>query len=182
MDEKRLVARAKKDPEAFGELYELYIDRVFKYVKVRVGDETATEDIVSDAWLKILDNIGRYHDDGKSFAAWVFTIVANTVNDHYRKRRTVVNLQQVEDSLISPDESRDSIFASIEINRMLKTLTETQREAILLRYAGDLRIQDIAEILGKSEGAVKTLLARAMKRLREEMEGGKQNDTEESVS
>ncbi len=182
MDEKRLIARAKRDPQAFGDLYELYIDRVFKYVKVRVGDTTVTEDIVSDIWFKALKSIDRYDHRGKPFAAWLFTIVSNSVKDHYRQKKTVVPLGQVEDTLISPDKRTDSVLTSIEINRSLGNLTNEQREAVLLRYAGDLQIRDIAAVLGKTEGAVKGLLTRALKCLREEMKGGQRDDTMATVS
>lgn len=174
MDEKYLIARAKQDSQAFGRLYELYNDRISDYIKARVTDKTTVEDIVSDTWLKILGNIHRYNDQGTSFAAWAFTIARNTINDYYRQRRVTVSLQQAGEHLVGVEAPRDNVLFTMELDRMLQTLPESQREAILLRYGADLKVQDIAQMLGKSQGAVKARLTRALRRLREEMKQKKQ--------
>jgi RNA polymerase sigma-70 factor (ECF subfamily) len=175
MDEKHLISRAKTSSEAFGELYELHFERVYRYVAKRVSNREVAEDIVSDVWLKVLDKIDTYEDMGRPFASWLFSISANTVKDYYRRHRQVVNFEDVEEILYS-EGKEEEILSRIHLDEAITNLTPSQQEVVLMRFEEDLKFQEIAASLGKSEGSVKALMVRALKALREYINKGGNKD------
>src|SRR5256885_17148405 len=88
-DEQALVERAKRDPNAFGELYDRYLLQIYRFVYSRVRDQTIAEDVTSEVFMKALKSIGRYQDTGKPFSAWLYQIAVNSVADRYRAARPV---------------------------------------------------------------------------------------------
>ena len=96
-DEDKLIEQAKTDPEAFGKLYELYVDRVYNYIYYRVGNEPDAEDLTAKVFYKALNHIPHYHNRGKPFAAWLYRISRNLVANWYRdsQRRQMVALEKV---------------------------------------------------------------------------------------
>lgn len=175
MNEKHLISQAKNSPEAFGELYELYFKRVYRYVIKRVANREVAEDIVADIWLKVLDKIHTYEDMGRPFASWLFSISANTVKDHYRRHRQVVNFENVEGILYS-EGKEEAVLSRIDLDEAISNLTPSQQEVVLMRFEEDLKFREIGASLGKSEGSVKALMIRALKALRESMNKGGNKD------
>src|SRR5579859_2883490 len=86
-EESDLVERAKRDPGAFGELYDRHFNQIYRFVYSRVRDQSAAEDVTSEVFLKALRGIGRYQDTGRPFSAWLYQIAVNAVNDRYRSLR-----------------------------------------------------------------------------------------------
>src|SRR5512143_1505675 len=94
-DEAVLAHQAKSgDTEAFTQLYDAYVERIYRYVYFRVSDDTATEDLVSQVFLKAWQNLDRYKIGGSPFIAWLYTIARNLVIDHYRSHREMVSLEE----------------------------------------------------------------------------------------
>ncbi|MHB1418744.1 MAG: RNA polymerase sigma factor [Bacillota bacterium] len=173
VDDKQLVRRAKHDPEAFGQLYELYFNRVYRYVLSRVGNPGWAEDVVSEIWFKVLNSIKKYDDRGTPFAAWLFTVAANTIKDHYRRQKPAIPLEAIEGSLALPD-AEQGVLSRLQMEQAISRLTSDQQDVVLLRFTADLPLKEIAISLGKTEGAVKALLVRALNVLRQEfIKGGK---------
>jgi len=171
-DERELVERAKSDPEAFGALYDRYFPQIYRFTYSRLRDQPLAEDVTSEVFFKALRNIKSYTYSGHPFSAWLYQIALNAVADHYRGNRGELGLDHavsvssgaatVVDEVIRRDRSR-RIWAAID------QLPKQQRAALILKFGEDLKIEEIAEVLGKSSGAVKLLLHRGVERLRREL-------------
>jgi len=171
-EERDLVERAKQDPEAFGALYDRYFPQIYRFAYSRVRDQSLAEDVTSEVFFKALRNIKRYTYSGHPFSSWLYQITLNAVADHYRGLHGEVDLEEgsslpstapaVVDEVVRRDRSR-RIWAAID------QLPRQQRAAMVLKFSEDRKIEEIAQILGKSSGAVKLLLHRAVERLRREL-------------
>jgi RNA polymerase sigma-70 factor (ECF subfamily) len=167
--ERLLVERAKTDPEAFGALYDRYFSQIYRFVFSRLRDQTAAEDVTSEVFMKALRSIPRYQDTGRPFTAWLYQISVNTVNDRYRANRPTVDLDEVYDLAGSGPGLEETAVQRAEIREIWKTvetLPAPQRTALALKFQEDMKIADIAAVMGKSEGAVKLLIHRGMTKLR----------------
>jgi RNA polymerase sigma-70 factor, ECF subfamily len=173
-DEALLVERAKGDPTAFGELYDRYFPQIYRFVYSRVREQTAAEDVTSEVFVKALRGIGRYQDTGRPFSAWLYQIAVNAVADRYRSARPVQDLDEargtpqagpgVEEVAAQRDELRH-IWAVVE------TLPRQQRTAMVLKFQEDMKIEDIAAVMGKTPGAVKLLIHRGVTAVRGRTQG-----------
>jgi len=170
-EEQDLVERAKIEAEGFGALYDRHFPRIYRFVFSRVRDQSAAEDITSEVFFKALRNIKRYESTGP-FSAWLYQIALNAVTDHYRARRGDVELEAATDvAQPGPSTAEEAIRRDLSrrIWERVDRLPKHQRAAMILKFGEDLKISEIAVILGKSSGAVKLLLHRATERLRGEM-------------
>jgi RNA polymerase sigma-70 factor (ECF subfamily) len=159
-DEESLVRRAQQnDQEAFAQLYEEYFDRIYRYITLKIGDAVEAEDLTQQVFLNSLRSISSFRWKGRPFSAWLYRIAHNQVVDHLRKkRRSDVPL---EETLVGggDDPQRDA-ERRLDIEQVLaaaQKLTDAQREVISLRFTSELSIAQVAEIMGKSQGAVKAL-------------------------
>ncbi len=164
-----IVARAQQDREAFGLLYDRYLDRIYRFCYRRLGSREAAEDATSAIFTKALTALATYQERPGGFRAWIFTIAHNVVTDVYRERGRRPSEPLAEDfDVIDPDPSpEDAAVASDERRRLralLAHLTPDQQQVIELRLAG-LSGAEIGEILGRSRGAVNLAQHRAVKRL-----------------
>ena len=163
--EDRLVEQAKDDAEAFGKLYDHYFAQIYRFVYSRLRDQDAAEDVTSEVFFKALRAIGRYKPSGHPFSAWLYQISVNAINDHYRGRRPVHSL---DDAIAVADPQRalaDRVVDSSEAARVwtaIDALPPQQRVAMTLKLGEDMKLAQIGEIMGKSEGAVKLLIHRGM--------------------
>jgi len=169
-DERLLVEAAQSDPGKFDALYELHFERVYAYVAVRVRDRATTEDVTSEVFHKALANLRSYEWRGVPFAAWLLRIAANAVIDH--AKRAAREVSAVED----PPEPTKAEVRVVEdrarLFRLVGELPDTQRQVVHQRFVEQRSIREIAERLGKTEGAIKQLQLRALERLRAQMGGG----------
>ena len=159
-DEESLVRRAQKhDHEAFAQLYEEYFDRIYRYITLKIGDAVEAEDLTQQVFLNSLRSISSFKWRGRPFSAWLYRIAHNQVVDHLRKKkRTDVPL---EENLVSGgDNLQLAAERKLDIEGVLsatRQLTDAQREVISLRFTSELSIAQVAEVMGKSQGAVKAL-------------------------
>ncbi len=158
--EESLVRRAqKRDQEAFAQLYEEHFDKIYRYIVLRIGNETEAEDMTQQVFLNALQSISSFKWKGIPFSAWLFRIAHNQVVDYLRKKKRTPVL--LDESLASGDDAPQQIAErKLDIERLLKAtkqLTEAQREVISLRFTSELPIAQVAKIMGKSQGAVKAL-------------------------
>ena len=171
-EERELVERAKQDPEAFGALYDRYFPQIYRFAYSRVRDQSLAEDVTSEVFFKALRNIKRYTYAGHPFSSWLYQITLNAVADHYRGQHGEVELEEgadlpstapsVVDEVVRRDRSR-RIWSAID------QLPRHQRTAMVLKFGEDKKIEEIAQIMGKSAGAVKLLLHRGVERLRRDL-------------
>ena len=172
--EEDLVRRAqRREPEAFGQLYEEHFDRIYRYVMLRVRNQADAEDITQQVFLKALENIGSYRWRGKPFASWLFRIAHNLVVDYWKKKSrekvAAVAPEEIDEMAASPNDPAALAELNFDMKQLAAAcdrLTEGQREIISLRFAGGLSVAESAKVMGKSEGAVKVLQHAALVKLR----------------
>jgi RNA polymerase sigma-70 factor (ECF subfamily) len=173
----RLVERAAGgDATAFGELYDIHVDRIYRHIYYRVGSTGDAEDLTQQVFINAWKAIGRFKKKSSPFAAWLMTISRNLLTDYYRARKTNISLNEDYDK--TSEEPGPAQIAEVESERreLLQTigrLPEEQREVVILRFIEDYSFGEIAAGLRKSEGAVRVILHRALKKLRDIMEEGK---------
>lgn len=171
-EEKHWVLMAKKDPFAFGELYHLYVERVFNYLYGRLGNVQDAEDITSQTFLTALEALDGFRQDG-CFAAWLFTIARNKTMDHFRRHKnSYLNQSSPPDSseIIDPLSEIIQSEQSAELRVLIQALDEDEQELLRLRYLAGLTYAEIAGILGRKEDAVKKTHYRLLARLQSQME------------
>ena len=175
-EEERLVARAKEDPECFGALYDRYFPQIYRYVASRVRSREAAEDITSEVFFKALRGLRRYRSSGHPFSSWLYQIAVNAITDHYRAhKRLEDSLDDVPDPLDPGPGLEDEValrLSAREVWAQIESLPEQQRIAMTLKYGEDLKLAEIGQIMGKSEGAVKLLVFRGTATLRRRLGSG----------
>jgi RNA polymerase sigma-70 factor, ECF subfamily len=173
-DELLLIEAARKDPARFGDLYERYFDRVYAYVARRVGNRDAAQDLTADVFHRALANIGKYESRGVPFAAWLFRIAANAIADRWKR---TAKESGTTSEIRAPEEIDEGKFDleacehRAQLFQAVRKLPVEQRRVIQLRFAEEKSIRDIAQEIGKTEGAVKLLQFRAIQNLRDRMSG-----------
>jgi RNA polymerase sigma-70 factor (ECF subfamily) len=168
-----IVRRAQGgDSEAFGELYDRYVDVVYRYVHYRVSSTALAEDLTSETFLRALRRITSYTWQGRDFGAWLVTIARNLIADHYksgRYRMEVATSDLVEAGADRSEEGPEAeVLAGLTNAALLdavKRLNSEQQECIALRFLQGMSVAETAQIMGKNEGAIKALQYRAVKSL-----------------
>ncbi len=179
-DEQSLIRRAQQgDKEAFAQLYEAHFDKIYRYTVLKIGNRTEAEDMTQQVFLKALRSIASFKWKGVPFSSWLFRIARNLVTDHLRKekRHTAVPLDESSASSgLNPELETERRLEIEQLAATTKRLTEAQREVIGLRFAGGLSIAEVAEVMGKSEGAIKALQHSAIAALRRLLVVGESNE------
>jgi RNA polymerase sigma-70 factor, ECF subfamily len=158
------------DTSAFGQLYDRYVDSVFRYVLFRVGDRTLAEDVTSETFLRAFRRISSISYQGRDVGAWFVTIARNLVLDHVKSSRF-----RLEVATADPDDGQRidtgpehqvlTELTHVELLRCVRLLGDDQRECIVLRFLQGLSVSETASVMGRNEGAIKALQHRAVRRL-----------------
>ena len=168
-DERILFEEAKRDRRRFGELYELHFERVYAFIGRRVRDRAAAQDLTADVFRKALEGLDRFEWRGAPFSTWLFRIASNAIaNDRQRAARETTGSDLDAEKGSAPGVG-DSIENRAALYRFVRDLPDDQRRVIQLRFAEEKGIAEIAEAIGRTEGAVKQLQYRAIQSLRERM-------------
>ena len=167
-DERALIEAAQEDPGRFAELYEQNFQRVYAYIAGRVQDRSERQDLTAHVFQQALANIGKFKWRGAPFITWLYRIAANAIADQARKQsRQRTETELAANASVDVDleqvERRARLFSAVE------ALPEDQRKVILLRFAEEKSIREIATALNRSEGAVKQLQFRGIENLRARM-------------
>lgn len=168
-----LVERAQAgDADAFGLLYDRYVDQVYRYVAYRVASAAVAEDLTSETFLRALRRISTFTWQGRDVGAWFTTIARNLVADHYKSGRYRLELttDDVTDSGSAPTiEGPERAVLESMSNKVLlqavKKLNAEQQECIVLRFLQGLSVAETAQVMGKNDGAIKALQYRAIRTL-----------------
>jgi RNA polymerase sigma-70 factor (ECF subfamily) len=165
-EERLLIEAAQKDPSRFAELYEKNFYRVYAYIARRVRDRAETQDLTAHVFHQALANLGKFKWKGSPFAAWLYRIASNAIADQAKRkmRESMPQSSSVSESSTTVDleevERRSRLFSAVD------KLPEDQRRVIVMRFSDEKSIREIADKLGRSEGAVKQLQFRGLENLR----------------
>jgi RNA polymerase sigma-70 factor, ECF subfamily len=168
-EERLLIEAAQRDPKRFGELYELYFELVYAFIVRRVRDRDATEDLTSEVFHKALASLKQFEWRGVPFAAWLCRIAANAITDRAKRAAREVSGLEDPEEFVSPT-SLESAEQQAHLFRLVETLPDDQRRVVVMRFAEEKSIREIAEELGRSEGAIKQLQFRGVQNLRAKLD------------
>jgi RNA polymerase sigma-70 factor, ECF subfamily len=170
-----LVDRAKQgDRDALEELYLIHFDRIYGYLHVSVGNRPDAEDLTTQTFVKMLESIGKFRWQSAPFSAWLFRIAHNLAMDHFRATKR----WQPEDEVPEPppDESTSAESGALEsigqksMLELIEDLSAEQQQVLILKFVFNFSNAEAATILGKSEGAIKSLQHRALVSLQKQLE------------
>ncbi|MDX2291967.1 MULTISPECIES: ECF subfamily RNA polymerase sigma factor, BldN family [Streptomyces] len=166
-----LVERAQAgEAEAFGRLYDQYSDTVYRYIYYRVGGKATAEDLTSETFLRALRRISTFTWQGRDFGAWLVTIARNLVADHFKSSRfrlevTTGEMLDANEVERSPEDSVLESLSNAALLDAVRRLNPQQQECVTLRFLQGLSVAETARVMGKNEGAIKTLQYRAVRTL-----------------
>ncbi|RLU79442.1 RNA polymerase subunit sigma-24 [Streptomyces griseocarneus] len=166
-----LVERAQSgEADAFGRLYDQYADTVYRYIYYRVGGRATAEDLTSETFLRALRRIGTFTWQGRDFGAWLVTIARNLVADHFKSSRfrlevTTGEMLDANEVERSPEDSVLESLSNAALLEAVRKLNPQQQECVTLRFLQGLSVAETARVMGKNEGAIKTLQYRAVRTL-----------------
>lgn len=176
VDEIQLLNQARKgDSYAFGELYERYAPRVFRFLFAHLDNRLDAEDLLAEVFLRVWRSLPGYQERGLPFAAFLFRIARNLLIDYYRQsghNRGQVSIEDLslQDTAMGPGEKASAVFERSELRQYLAQLREDYRSVLVLRFLGELSPEETAQVMGRSPGAVRVLQHRALSALRVIME------------
>lgn len=171
-EERRLIGRAVEgDANAYGLLYERYLDAIYRYIYFRVGNPSDAEDLTEEVFVKGWEAITDFKlGPDQNFSAWLYRIAHNLVVDHHRKRRPAMWSSE---QLANEETRAPSVEATARLHRdaesvaqAVQQLTDLEQEVIILRFVEGLSHKEIANVIGKSEGASRVIQHRALKSLK----------------
>ena len=171
-----IIARARESPEVFGLLYERYVVRIYNYIYYRTGNHHDAEDLTSRTFYKALKHFPRYVDKGAPFSAYLYRIAHNIVANWYRdnKRRQIVPFDGL--SITIPWQQEPTVVAERkdeqeELLRVVRRLPPERQQLLFLKLVEQMSNAEIAAVMGRTEGAIKSLYHRTLVALREELAG-----------
>jgi RNA polymerase sigma-70 factor (ECF subfamily) len=175
-DELNLVARAGSDADAFGLLYERHVRRIYNYIFYRTGNHHDAEDLTARVFQRALRHVGKFEDKGVPFSAWLYRIAHNLVANWHRdrSRRPTVPL---EDNLLPAGGGPhpEAVAVASEEQRLLieavRRLPEDRQQLLILKFVERLSNAEVGLIMGRTEGAIKSLYHRTLNTLRDELAG-----------
>jgi len=170
-DELKIIKAARRDPREFGELYKLYVEKVFRYIYSRIGNVQEAEDVTAQTFLSAFESFDSFRQD-EHFASWLFTIARNKAMDYFRQKKNtftidcVVNISGDVDPLSHVINSEQTAALS----QLIGALPEEERELLRVRFLAEMSFREIARYLNRSEDAVKKSTYRLLARLHSQME------------
>ena len=170
-DEARIIKAARQDPKAFGELYRLYVEQVFRYLFSKIGNLHEAEDVTAQTFLAAFESFDKFRQDGH-FASWLFGIARNKAMDHFRRRDNLSSMDEsseipVEDNTLSKVIQTEQEQA---LSKLIQALTEKERELLRFRFLAEMSFPEIARFLHRNEEAVKKRTYRLLARLQSQLE------------
>lgn len=174
--EHRLLERAKSyDVNALAEIYDHYEARIYSYIYHRVGSQPVAQDLTSQVFLRVLEAIQYQRAWDSSFSGWLYRIAHNLVIDHYRRRGRdtqvpIDDLPMLPSHSEGPEHAAERSLTAASLRSAINRLTEEQAQVVTLRFLEGLSITEVAEMMGKTEGAIKAMQYRAVSSLRRLLE------------
>ena len=187
VDKRQIISEARDDPVAFVELYRRYYDQIFRYCAHRLFDRSTAEDITSQVFLKLVQSFGNFNDNGQpQFRNWLYRVATNEVNNHLRKQagRDGLFKRFSEQTNTSTDDPESSAEELAVLKKAIFALKPKYQTVITMRFFENLKLTEIADVLGCSPGTARSRLARALAKIRKKLTaagiaglpGGAEND------
>ncbi len=175
LNDAMLVQLAKEDPEAFGELYERYVTKIYNYIYYRVGDQAEAEDLTARTFFRALRKIGSYEERGLPFSAWLYRIAHNLVANWHRSqsRRKSVQLDELiiaTSDVSSPGALVEKQEAKEVLLEVIRELPEDRQQLLILKFVERMPNAKIGQVMGRSESSIKSLYHRTLKTLRSDLQ------------
>jgi RNA polymerase sigma-70 factor (ECF subfamily) len=166
-----LVIQARSDKAAFVRLYRRHYDAIFRYCVHRLFDRTTAEDVTSEVFLKMVENLHRFRGTESQFGNWLYKIATNAINNHLRKtnRRKGLPKSNCEQAGGRANDCEESSRKQVLLRQAILSLKPRYQTIITLRFFENMKLNEIAEVLGSSPGTVRSQLARALEKLRKKM-------------
>src|ERR1700682_736950 len=164
--ERLLVDAAQQDPKKFSVLYEQNFERVYAYVVRRVRDRDAAEDLTAEVFHKALANLHRFRWTGAPFAAWLFRIASNTIADRAKRAAREGDMSELDETSDTRQINLEEVEQTALLFRLVAELPADQGRVIVMRFAEEKSIREIASEIQRTEGAVKQLQFRGLQSLR----------------
>ncbi len=168
LSERQLAERAaKRDRKAFGELYDLYVDKIYKYIYYKSGRTDEAEDLTAQVFLKAWEAIEHYRWEGYPFSTWLYRIAHNMMIDYYRTHRETFPLDTArsKEGTADPVQAAERTFTSDQIREALHHLTHDQQRVIVLRFLEGYSTAEVAAMMDKDPDAIRALQHRALRAL-----------------
>ena len=173
-EETELIEKAiRGDGQAFGRLYDMHVDRVYRHIFYRIGNTADTEDLTQQVFIKAWQAVGRFKKMTSPFLAWLMTISNHLVIDFYRARKDKVPLGDdalMDCALPGPEQLLDDSVTKSELTHAIRQLSPEQQRVVMLRYVEGFSGRETAAAMHKSEEAVRVMLFRAIRRLKNTLE------------
>jgi RNA polymerase sigma-70 factor (ECF subfamily) len=172
LDEGQLIEQAKTNPDVFGQLYEMHVEKIFNYIYYRVGNRHDAEDLTAKVFYRALNHLPRYNHKGTPFAAWLYRIahnlVANWHRDHSRRQMVAIdNLALQSDHRHAPHHAAERTDETEILLDAINQLPTERQKLLTLKFAERMSNAEIGQIMGRSEGAIKSLYHRTLVSLKE---------------
>lgn len=172
--EAELVARAGREPAAFGRLYEMHVRKIYNYIYYRTGNHYDAEDLTAQVFFRALEHIDRYQERGAPFSAWLYRIAHNVVANWHRSRNRseIVSLEEVAGMLAHGDDPHRVVEHSESqelLLQIIRGVPSERQQLLILKFVARYSNQQIGQIMGRSEGAIKSLYHRTLLSLRKEL-------------
>lgn len=181
--QRAIIEKAKRNPELFGEIFTAYYSKIYKFAVYKTGDVIIAEDIAAATFLKSYVALGSYVWRGISIEAWLYTIALNEIRMYGRKSKANVSLDELYETqgyempsdydlmedLLAQEHAQERQYLASVADKALKRLPAHYAEVLILRYKHSKKIAEIAAELGKSEGTVKSLISRGLKRMKRQL-------------
>jgi RNA polymerase sigma-70 factor (ECF subfamily) len=171
-----LIERAKADRNAFGEIYERYAERIYRYIYYRVGNTSDAEDLTSRVFFRAMAHVESYEDRGVPFQAWLYRIAHNLVANHHRDkgRRKIIPLEEYISggftaSIDGPERATEEREEQERLMVAVRKLPEERQQLLWLKFVERLSNAEIGEMMGRTEGAIKSLYHRTLLALRDDL-------------
>ncbi|HEV7678093.1 MAG TPA: sigma-70 family RNA polymerase sigma factor [Candidatus Dormibacteraeota bacterium] len=164
--EREMILAAQRDRAAFTPLYERYVDQIYAYAYSLTHHRELAEDVTAATFARAMEELPRFEWRGVPYSAWLYRVAANLVARDKRRPGWIELSPHLRDGEESPEEQAARHDRDAHIRAAVADLPADQRQAVVLRFGGDMRNKEIAAIMGRSEGAVKLLTFRAMTTLR----------------
>ncbi len=164
----------KGDLRSFGELYDMYVRKIYDYAYYHTFHKETAEDLTSQIFFKALNSIKGFDPDKGTFQSWLYAIARNAVIDHYRRQRDEIDIDDIWDlaDQCDPELDLDNKVKLYEVRKYLGKLKADQREVLMLRVWQELSYKEISAIIGKSEANCKMIFSRTLRQLKQELGPG----------
>jgi RNA polymerase sigma-70 factor (ECF subfamily) len=169
-EERLMILAAQRDRAAFEPLYQRYVEQIYAYCLSLTKNKELAEDVTAATFARAMEELPRFEWRGVPYSAWLYRVAANMVARDRRRRQSLELTPELYPvDLSDPSETVEGRSRDAGIRAAVQQLPADQRQVVLLRFGGDLRNKEIAEIMGRSEGAIKLLTFRALTALRKQL-------------